>query len=384
MLRFIFACSLFLFFREPLRSQAPPIHFNDSLVRVLHQMRAARLDSMPEPAKMSDEECQTWAYRFAEQAAILKNQFAIEVRYASYARGNTEERLDNLKALKMVPDSVVAPVQTAFLEARKEEKAWKELSGRAEKTAENASRIARLPLKNMRSSLRSLESDILKMLADADRLSRIQNGEIVAVQPDTRVKQPPVRTKTNKTADDFAVYSQNIDPIFNPPVRPCEVAIRGRDEFTGETRYELKPELLFTFTNDFMKNYLKDRPHIICESHLSAMSNGARFLNLTFKINENNAKKSFGGFNRTNQLILKFIDGTVVTLFNVRTDEGLDDELGGFTTFKASYLLDDRSVINTIKKKELDKIRVAWNTGFEDYEIFSIDLLMRQCECLFK
>lgn len=384
MRRFLFAFLLLHFFLENAVCQAPPTSINDSLVQVLQEMRVSLLDSLPDPQNLSDEECQNWAFRFAEQAAILKNQFATELRYVSYARENTQERLADLKAIKTAPDSVVAPVQAAFLQARQAEKAWKELANRAEKTSENATRIARVPIKNMRLALPQLEIDLRKLLDDADRVSRKLKGEAIANAPEKPAKQTPIRSKSNKTADDFAVYSQSTDPVFNPPAPPCQLAVQGRDEFTGETRFELKPELLFTFTNDFMKNYLKDKPHILCETHLSAMTNGARFLNLSFKINENNAKKSFGGFNRNNQLILKFIDGSVATLYNARSDEGITDELGGFTLFRASYLLDDRAIINSIKKKELDKIRVAWNTGFEDYEIFSIDLLMRQCECLFK
>ncbi len=81
-------------------------------------------------------------------------------------------------------------------------------------------------------------------------------------------------------------------------------------------------------------------------------------------------------------VILKFIDGTTLTVSNLRNDDGTLDPTGQVFTYRGQYALDP-SVLKKLRKTELDKIRVSWSTGYEDYEVQNVDLLMRQAKCLF-
>jgi hypothetical protein len=105
------------------------------------------------------------------------------------------------------------------------------------------------------------------------------------------------------------------------------------------------------------------------------------FLNLVFIIQDPAAKKSFGGIAKNSAVILKFVDGTTLSLYTPRGDEGNFDPSGQIATFRGQYEL-DKSFLKKLRSTELDKIRMAWATGYEDYEVQQIDLLMRLAKCL--
>ena len=71
------------------------------------------------------------------------------------------------------------------------------------------------------------------------------------------------------------------------------------------------------------------------------------------------------------------------TLSNTRNDDGLRDESGQFFTYRSQYAL-DAVVLKKLRKTELDKLRIAWSTGYEDYEVQGIDVLIREGRCLFE
>ncbi len=175
-------------------------------------------------------------------------------------------------------------------------------------------------------------------------------------------------------------YDPKLDVMLNPSARPCQFLFQGKDEFSGTFRKDLKREEWFSFTNDFMKSVLAGKPHITCDAQISATGTMV-LLNLHFTILEQNARKTFGGFNKGSQAILKLIDGTAFTLSNLRQDGGETDDSGKVTTFFAQFAL-DKTLMKKLKQIEVDKIRVAWNRGFEDYEIYNVDLLQRQLKCL--
>ncbi|HRI61880.1 MAG TPA: hypothetical protein PK228_19210, partial [Saprospiraceae bacterium] len=155
------------------------------------------------------------------------------------------------------------------------------------------------------------------------------------------------------------------------------------DEFSGQTYRETGREELFRYTNEVMKKVLPpDQPHIVCEAALS--NSGANSsLHLTFTIRDPNARKSFGSLAKGSIASLKFLDGDTFTLNNTRNDDGVRDESGQVFTYQAQYPL-DAALVKKLRKTELDKLRVAWSTGYEDYDVQGIDVLMWEGKCLFE
>ena len=119
-----------------------------------------------------------------------------------------------------------------------------------------------------------------------------------------------------------------------------------------------------------------------CKASLSSVSGGAMFLNLYFTIASKDAPKLFGGFEKGTVINLKFLDGDNLAIINNRTDPGIYEPGNQYVTFRAQCNL-GANIQEEISKKSLDKIRVTWQTGYEDYEVYDVDLLKREFKCLF-
>ncbi|MBP9875180.1 MAG: hypothetical protein KBC60_14145, partial [Haliscomenobacter sp.] len=59
--------------------------------------------------------------------------------------------------------------------------------------------------------------------------------------------------------------------------KTCKYAFSGVDESTGRSRKDLEPQLLFTYTDERLRVFLKEKEYLRCEGFLSA-SEGFRFL----------------------------------------------------------------------------------------------------------
>jgi hypothetical protein len=188
----------------------------------------------------------------------------------------------------------------------------------------------------------------------------------------------PVGPKV-KTPADYKKYSRSEDVLYNPPARPCTLTKNFRDEFTGEIRKETQRLEWFRYTNPVMRNYLQGKTHILCEAALEMRGENA-FLLLTFTMNDPAPKKSFGGLAKNSVASLRLVDGSAYVLYNLQADEGITDPETGQTTYRARYAV-DKPLFRKMQNTESDKIRIAWMTGYEDYDIQQVDTLMRLSHC---
>lgn len=195
--------------------------------------------------------------------------------------------------------------------------------------------------------------------------------------------QAPTKTitKKKKSAADFTKYNPDKDVMVNPPSLPCDIEFDGIDEFTNKKRKDHIYQTLFFLTpQPMLKNY-PNKDYMSCQASLSAISGGTVFLNLAFSIASKDAGRLFGGFEKGTIINLKFLDGDNIAIINNRTDPGVFDTSTQTTQFRAQCNL-GAGIQDKISKKSLDKIRVTWQTGYEDYEVFDVDLLVRQYKCL--
>ena len=178
-------------------------------------------------------------------------------------------------------------------------------------------------------------------------------------------------------------YDPKSDVMLNPPVADCKLAFDGVDKFTQRKKRETMPQILFRHTEDFMKPTMKDKDYINCEAMASRVQGGFNYLNLTFTIMTKDAQKSFGFLDRGTLFVFKLINSKIVTLTNTKTDIGIVDANNGTTTYRAQLQMqngDAKALMDT----ELDVVRVAWSAGYEDYEIYYMDVLMNLFKCLDK
>jgi hypothetical protein len=192
----------------------------------------------------------------------------------------------------------------------------------------------------------------------------------------------PAQISPSNPSKSFATYNPANDVMLRPPSSPCVIASSSRDEFSGEISREMAGAELFRYTNPALKNYLKGKTHVVCEAALSSSGTRTNLL-LTFNINDPNARKAFGRLEKNGIATLKFLDGTTFQLQNAIADEGVFNLETESAVFRAQYPLNPE-VLKKIRRSELDKIRILWSKGYDDYDVQQVDLLMQQAACLFK
>ncbi len=212
---------------------------------------------------------------------------------------------------------------------------------------------------------------------------------VVPVPTDTTVipvttEVPNKKKKTKEKAPEkpgFARYNPQNDVNLNPPKAPCVLGVNRRDEFTGNVYREMKYAELFRYTNSVMKKILPvTQPHILCKAALASDASGGT-LWLNFTIKDANARRTFGGIAQKSIVSLKFINGEIITLFNESTQEVRFDPEQGVAIFTGQYPF-QAGIFKKLEKMELDQIRVAWATGYEDYSVQQVGLLQQQASCL--
>ncbi len=177
-------------------------------------------------------------------------------------------------------------------------------------------------------------------------------------------------------------YSAAADVMLHPPTPPCVIASSSRDEFSGEISREMAKAELFRYTNPALKTYLQGKTHVICEAALASTGSKATLL-LTFNINDPNARKAFGRLEKNSIATLKFLDGTIFELQNAIADDGVFTPDNDASIFRAQYPLNPEA-LKKIRRTGIDKLRILWSKGFDDYDVQQVDLLRQQAECLFK
>jgi len=197
-------------------------------------------------------------------------------------------------------------------------------------------------------------------------------GEFV---PEVTSPQPPEKR--------FKEYDPAEDLIRHPPPLECRMLFVGKDEFTGKLHREVAPQIFFNHTPDALRKYLPNTEYLTCLGNLVSMEGGFRFLNLEFIIVSPNAKRSFGSLPQNSTLTIKLLDGTAIRLQNKIEDSGMyDSKLKSFI-YRGQYAINTGQE-KLLRKEEVDKVRVVWSSGYEDYEVYEVDFLKDQFKCLDK
>jgi hypothetical protein len=209
--------------------------------------------------------------------------------------------------------------------------------------------------------------------------------------PDSKSKNnkvPPV-TSTAVVAAEVESYDRDMinkrpsamqpSPYSSKPY-VCVFSKDTMDSNTGHRLLELRQEVLFSHTDEDLRQYFKDTELITCKGHLTQVG-PYTYLIIEFQIASSHAQPNFGGLDEGSLLRCKLMDGEYVSLYNQKANAGRIDPYSGYTVFVGQYIL-GKQEIKKLRKAELDKLRVMWNTGFEDYDVYQVDFFPHQIHCL--
>ncbi len=179
----------------------------------------------------------------------------------------------------------------------------------------------------------------------------------------------------------FASFNPKDDVMMYPPEKKCNLAFDGVDDFSGKKRREVAKEILFSHTSEDMRPFFKDQDYMTCRAYLSSLSGGITYLSLEITIASESAQRDYGMIEKGSILNIKLMDESNAKLFNNKTDVGVLDELNNTVTYSAQYVINSGEE-KVLRRNEIDKIRVIWSSGYEDYEVYNVDFFTNQFNCL--
>ena len=205
-----------------------------------------------------------------------------------------------------------------------------------------------------------------------DRAARAERNNIPG-----RSLEKPTKVKRPKPND---VDSKHYAEKYKSKPYSCEIVEDILDDVTRQRRIVLSSVTIFTHTDDELRPYFRDKDLLKCSANLSQIS-GYKYLTMRFRISSSNARRNFGMLQENSLLRLKLIDGSFLNFLNIQTDRGRIDNYTGDTIFTGYYAL-GKSAEQALLKSEVDKVRVVWSTGYEDYEIYELNFFIDQINCL--
>ena len=128
---------------------------------------------------------------------------------------------------------------------------------------------------------------------------------------------------------------------------------------------------------------MNGRDYISCRGYMTSMSGGLVFLSLEFSIVSKTAQQTFGGIPKGGVVSFLLMNGETVRLSNVLNDPGSYNSNTETFSFRSQFTL-SAGQEKMLEEVEVDKIRVVWKAGYEDYEIYYLDFFKDQLECLKK
>lgn len=191
-----------------------------------------------------------------------------------------------------------------------------------------------------------------------------------------------------KNADDAKTSSKNTnskivvkDLLTEPPPYNCTIAFTGIDEYTKKKRIDLQKEILFDFSDPEVAVYLKGRSYVTCEANFVEFIGDVRILSLRITVASRMARADYGYLNSSTLMSIKLLNGETITLFSNNSDVGQIDNDNNLTVYKATFPV-TRENQKTLMSSLIDKIKVVWSTGYEEYPVSNVDFFVNQIRCL--
>lgn len=160
----------------------------------------------------------------------------------------------------------------------------------------------------------------------------------------------------------------------------CQYSMKERDEFTGKLKVAVKPQEFFTYTQDDLKKFMREKDYMTCSGGLSRVI-GITTFNVKFEMQSILAQREYGEIQAGTQMLVKLLDGSTVTLTCQESSKGSIDEVNGKTVYR-TYFGVDKGDEKQLKKSEVVKVRMLWSSGYEDYDIHELDFFINQLKCL--
>jgi hypothetical protein len=162
----------------------------------------------------------------------------------------------------------------------------------------------------------------------------------------------------------------------------CKYSKNEVDEFTGTSKLVLESEMFISYTDSSLLKYYKKSLHQYVECQIyCAKINDLKVVYTVWRIDTESAYRYYGAIYEDAKLMFKFTDGTTLTLNYLSSDVG-DTNYDSKYTYYSSYCFMDDGQFSDLAFKQVEKVRMYWSEGYEDYPVMNPSLLNSQINCL--
>ena len=282
-----------------------------------------------------------------------------------------------LEALKTNYDASVSTLRSAKLN----QQAIKKLSTEANALVENPLQITRRKLDQLETKYNLYLSHYEPNATTTTATTKEKSTGTAQPTPVTPTMDKPAKENTTTSVPDILSHHRALEtvPYERQPYK-CSPVLDSIDEASGRKHVALAPETMFTHTDPDLRPFLKDRELITCMGNVWKIG-PYTYLNVEFHISSSHSQSNFGALANGSLFRLKLFNDEYVSLYNLKSDKGHIDAYTGNTVFSGQYAL-GKDEIKKLRNSELDKIRVLWGTGYEDYDVYKVDFFFNQLDCL--
>ena len=162
----------------------------------------------------------------------------------------------------------------------------------------------------------------------------------------------------------------------------CTYRVNEVDEFTNTTKIVTHSKMFIEHTDSSLLKYYKRKSHSYFELETyCAKINDLRVIYFYIRIDSKNAYKYFGSISTDAKCIFKLKSGKTVTLNFSKYDTGDTNYERNYTSY-SPYLVIPNDDYDLLKKDPVEKIRIYWSKGYEDYDIDYPEAFKKQIECI--
>lgn len=230
-------------------------------------------------------------------------------------------------------------------------------------------------LNEIRADLKGLESEYAKS-ASSSTLKRLI--EEVNKNYKTDIVN---ETETTEEWDNEFDYLKPAEIMSEPvSISNCQIVFNGVDPNTLQKKIQLQPENLISYTHPKLESYYKENSFLTGDVSLVQLGK-EEYLVLDIVIRSRDALKNYGIIQIGSPMKIELINGESVYLFAAGNAEGKMIPQTNHVRYQVLYNL-YKAEYKQLRKSEIDNLGLMWSSGYEKYDIYNIDVLLNQIDCL--
>ena len=160
----------------------------------------------------------------------------------------------------------------------------------------------------------------------------------------------------------------------------CKVIQNGVDPTTLKNKVQIASESLIEYTHPKLESFYKDESFLTAEAGMM-MLDKTYFLIMDVVIKSRDAIKNYGMIEAGAPMKIELLNGESAYLFSAVNVTGTYVPNTNNVAYQAIFTV-NKSEYKLLKKSEIDNVGIMWSSGYEKYDVYNIDLVMSQLECL--